>query len=175
MFYKRYFSTCSVNIWIKKKIQKKNYWTSIENDCVVEKQLSISFELFVTSVFPFVHFLQREKNQNGQWLILKTLAINLTVWECGKQQDFPEWHYNCPCVYCSCVHTDRMFIQETHNSVYSQGIPGRWSAEGPTSSATLLLQHEHLICNNDKSCGYVLYIMKALVVGLMRPNYLSTM
>lgn len=151
MFYKRYFSTCNVNIWIKKTTQKK-YWTSIENDCVVEKQLSVSFELFVTSVFPFVHFLQREKKQNGQQLIVKTLAINLTVIECGKQQDFPEWHYDCSCVHCSCLHTDRMFIKETHNSIYSQVIPGRWSAEGPTFSATLL-QCEHLICNNDKSCS----------------------
>ena len=138
---------------MNKKNYTKKYWTSIENDCVVEKQLSVSFELFITSVFPFVHFLQREKNQNGQWLIVTTLAINLTVLECGKQQDFPEWHYDCSCVYCSCVHTDRMFIKETHNSVYTQGMPGWWSAEGPIFSVTLLLQREHLICNNDKSCG----------------------
>lgn len=46
-----------------KTTQKKKYSTSIENHCVVEKQLSISFELFVTSVLPFVHFLQRENNK----------------------------------------------------------------------------------------------------------------
>lgn len=71
------------------------------------------------------------------------------VWETAR---FSRMHYNCSCVHCSCLHTDRMFIKETHNSIYSQGIPGRWSAEGPTFSATLL-QCEHLICNNDKSCG----------------------
>lgn len=37
---------------------------SIENHCVVEQQLSIGFELFVTSVFPFIHFLLYGRDVN---------------------------------------------------------------------------------------------------------------
>jgi hypothetical protein len=37
--------------------EKKKYPTSIENHCVVEKQLGIRFEFLITSVFPLVYLL----------------------------------------------------------------------------------------------------------------------
>lgn len=46
---------------MKDVYERKKYSTSIENHCVVQKQLSISFELLIASVFPFIHFLQRAK------------------------------------------------------------------------------------------------------------------
>lgn len=77
MFYERHFSTWNVNS-IKKMHtkEKKKYSTSIENHCVVEKQLSVSFELFVTSVLPFVHFLNRAKKQNGTGVTSENICLH---------------------------------------------------------------------------------------------------
>jgi len=59
MFCQRYFPTQNVNGMEKHAQKKKNHSTSIENHGVVQKQLSVRFEFFVTSVLSFIHLLQR--------------------------------------------------------------------------------------------------------------------
>lgn len=45
--------------------RKENHSTSIENHGVVEKQLGVRFEFFVTSVLSLVHLLWRTKSKTA--------------------------------------------------------------------------------------------------------------
>lgn len=76
-------------VWKNMQMRKNKYYsTSIKNHCVVEKQLSVSFELFVTSVFPFIHFLQRPKNKKAR--VTSVFACIMLPWlEHGQSRIFP--------------------------------------------------------------------------------------
>lgn len=95
--------------WYEKNAYKrrnKKYSTSIENHCVVKQQLSISFELFITPIFPFIHFLQRKRNKMTKELLVKTFAcIILTRLEHRTLQNLPGHHsYSCVPLWMDCVH-----------------------------------------------------------------------
>ena len=82
-FYWRYFPAWNVYGTGETCTDKKNHSTSVENHGVVQKQLRIRLELFVTSVLSLVHLLQR--------------VTGSTVTQCqsmGTQWNFPERCYD---------------------------------------------------------------------------------
>lgn len=117
--------------WYEKNAYKrrnKKYSTSIENHCVVKQQLSISFELFITPIFPFIHFLQRKRNKMTKELLVKTFAcIILTRLEHRTLQNLPGHHsYSCVPLWMDCVHKGH---PQCHVQVKCDSV-GKWSTSG---------------------------------------------